>query len=101
MMMMMMMILRTPLSKLASVNKKLAWTIMNNVALSDSDVLNMDMILELLYFKKSIADLTLFSKEEIYFMIEYCCVLAGFFSPPFYHFIFLYSCTLYDFMLNK
>jgi len=66
-------VLRTPLSKLASVNKKLALTIANNVVLSDSDVLNMNMILELLYFKH-IGDLTWFSKEEIDFMIEYCCI---------------------------
>jgi len=66
-------LLRTLLSKLASVNKKLAWTIVNNVVLSDLDVVNMNMILELLYFKH-IGDFTLFSKEEIDFMIEYCCI---------------------------
>jgi len=59
--------------------------------------------LELLYFKQSIADLTLFSKEEIDFMIEYCCISWFLFSSisPFYHFIVLYSCTLYNFILNK
>jgi len=46
----------------------------NNVVLSDSDVLNMNMILELLYFKQNIGDLTLFRKEEIDFTIEYCCI---------------------------
>jgi len=49
-------------------------TIVNNVVLSDSNVLNMNMILELLYFKQNIGDLTLFSKEEIDFMIKYCCI---------------------------
>jgi len=44
-------LLRTLLSKLASVNKKLAWTIVNNVVLSDSDVVNMNMILELCTLK--------------------------------------------------
>jgi len=73
-------LLRTPLSKPASVNKKLAWTIVNNVVLSDSDVLNMNMILELLYFKQNIGDLTLISKEEIDFMIEYCCISWFLFS---------------------
>jgi len=34
----------------------------------------MNMILELLYFKQNIGDLTLFSKEKIDFMIEYCCI---------------------------
>jgi len=78
-------VLRTPFSKLASVNKKLAWTIVNNVVLSDSDVLS--MILELLYFKQDIGDLTWFSKEEIDFIVA----LTSFFSPPFYHFIILSS----------
>jgi len=54
--------------------KKLAWTLVNNVVLSDSDVLNMNMFPELLYFKQSIADLTLFSKEQIDYMIAYCCI---------------------------
>jgi len=52
--------------------KKLTWTIVNNVVLSDSDVLSMNMILELLYFKQKFGDA--FSKEEIDFMIEYCCI---------------------------
>jgi len=34
----------------------------------------MNMILELLYFKQNIGDLTLFSKEEIDFIIDYCCI---------------------------
>jgi len=62
------------LSELASVNKKLTWTIGNNVVLSDSYVLNMNMILELLYSKQNIGHLTLFSKDDIRFMIEYCCI---------------------------
>jgi len=37
--------------------------------LSDLDVLDINMILELLYFKRNIGDLTLFSKEEVDFMI--------------------------------
>jgi len=72
-------LLRTPLSKLASVNKKLAWTIVNNVVLSDSDVLNMNMILELLYFKQNIGDLTFLAKRILFFMIEYCFI-SYFFS---------------------
>jgi len=67
-------VLRTPLSKLASVDKKLTWTTVNNVVLSDSDVLSMNMILELLYYKQNVGDLTLFSKEENDFMIECCCI---------------------------
>jgi len=66
----------------------------NNVVLSDSDILNMKMILELFYLKQNIGDLTLFSKEATDFMIEYCCTFL-------LYFIFLYSCTLYDFILNK
>jgi len=46
----------------------------NNVVLSDSDVLNMNMIPELLYFKQNIDDLTLFSKKKVDFMIEYCYI---------------------------
>jgi len=86
-------LLRTPLSKLASVNKKLAWTIVNNVVLSDSDVLNKNMILELLYFKQNIGDMTFFSKEEIGFMITYRCISSSILS--FYCVMFVYFVQFY------
>jgi len=66
-------LLETPLSKLASINKKMAWTIVNNRELSDSDFSNMNVIRELLYIKHNFADMTLYSKDEIDFMLEYCC----------------------------
>jgi len=46
----------------------------NNIVLSDSDVLDMNTMLELLYFKQNIGDLTLFSKEEVDFMTEHGCI---------------------------
>jgi len=44
----------------------MAWTTVNNRVLSDSDFSNMDVIRELLY------DMTLYSKDEIDFILEYC-----------------------------
>jgi len=61
------------LSKLASVNKKMAWTTVNNTVLSDSDISNMIVIRELLYIKHNFANMTLYSKDEIDFILEYCC----------------------------
>ena len=66
-------LLGTPLPKLASINKKMAWTIVNNRVLSDSDFSNMNVIRELLYIKHNFADMTLYSKDEMDFMLEYCC----------------------------
>ena len=47
--------LETPLSKLASINKKMARTTVNNRVLSDSDFSNMNVIRELLYIKHNFA----------------------------------------------
>jgi len=66
-------LLGTPLSKLASINKKMAWTTVNNMVLSDSDFSHMNVIRELLYIKHNFADMTLYSKDEIDFILEYCC----------------------------
>ena len=66
-------LLETPLSKLASINKKMAWTTVNNRVLSDSDFSNMNVIRELLYIKHNFTDMTLYSKDEIDFILEYCC----------------------------
>jgi len=66
-------LLGTPLSKLASINKKMAWTTVNKRVLSDSDFSNMNVIRELLYIKHNFADMTLYSKDEIDFILEYCC----------------------------
>ena len=65
-------VLGTPLSKLASINKKMAWTTVNNRVLSDSDFSNMSVIRELLYIKHNFANMTLYNKEEIDFILEYC-----------------------------
>jgi len=45
----------------------------NNRVLSDSDFSNMNVIRELLYIKHNFADMTLYSKDEIDFILEYCC----------------------------
>jgi len=66
-------LLGTPLFKLASINKKMAWTTVNNRVLSDSDFSNMNVIRELLYIKHNFTDMTLYSKDEIDFILEYCC----------------------------
>ena len=66
-------LLGTALSKLASINKKMAWTTVNNRVLSDSDFSNMNVIRELLYIKHNFVDMTLYSKDEIDFILEYCC----------------------------
>jgi len=66
-------LLGTPLSKLASVNKKMAWTTVNNSVSSDSDFSNMNVIRELLYIKHNFANMTLCSKDETDFILEYCC----------------------------
>jgi len=58
-------LLGTPLSKLASINKKMAWTTVNNRVLSDSDFSNMNVIRELLYIKHNFANMTLYSKNEM------------------------------------
>ena len=52
-------LLGTPLSKLASINKKMAWTTVNNRVMSDSDFSNMNVIRESLYIKHNFADMTL------------------------------------------
>jgi len=66
-------LLATPLSKLASINKKVSWTTVNNRVLSGSDFSNMNVIRELLYIMHNFADMTLYSKDEIDFIPEYCC----------------------------
>jgi len=66
-------LLGTPLSKLASSNKKMAWTTVNNRVLSDSDFSNMNVIRELLYIKHNFANMTMYSKDDIDFILEYCC----------------------------
>jgi len=80
-------LLGTPLSKLASINKKMAWTTVNNRVLSDSVFSNMNVIRELLYIKHNFADMTLYSKDEIDFILEYCCRLQARFYFIFYVFI--------------
>jgi len=66
-------VLETPLSKFASINKKMAWTTVNIRVLSDSDFSNVNVIRELLYIKHNFGDMTLYSKDEIDFILEYCC----------------------------
>ena len=67
-------LLGTPLYKLASINKKDGLDpAVNSRVLSDSDFSNMNVIRELLYIKHNFADMTLYSKDEIYFILEYCC----------------------------
>jgi len=44
-----------------------------NRVLSDSDFSNMNAIRELLYIKHNFADITLYSKDKIDFILEYCC----------------------------
>jgi len=52
---------------------KMAWTTVNIRVLSDSDFSNMNVIRELLYIKHNFADMTLYSKDGIDFILEYCC----------------------------
>jgi len=49
----------------------MAWTTVNNRVLSDSDFSNMNVIRQLLYFKHNFADTTLYSKDEIDFILEW------------------------------
>jgi len=53
----------------------MAWTTVNNrvLCVSDSDFSNMNVTRELLYIKHNFADMTLYSKDEIDFILEYCC----------------------------
>jgi len=51
----------------------MAWIIVNNRVFSDSDYSNMNVIGELLYIKHNFADMTLYSTDEIDFILEYCC----------------------------
>ena len=51
----------------------MAWTTVNIRVLSDSDFSNMNVIRELLYIKHNFADMTLYSKDGIDFILEYCC----------------------------
>jgi len=66
----------------------MAWTTVNNRVLSDSDFSNMNVIRELLYIKHNFANMTLYSKDEIDCIPEYCCTIL--FS------MFLCLCTLYE-----
>jgi len=66
-------LLGTPLSKLTSISKKMAWNTVNYRVLSDSDFSYMNVIQELLYIKHNFANMTLYSKDEIDFILEYCC----------------------------
>jgi len=70
---------------------------LRGAVLSDSDVLNTNMILELFYVKQNIGDLTWFSKEEIDFTIKYCCISWFLFSSilSFYLLIFVYFVRFY------
>jgi len=70
----------------------MAWTTVNNSVLSDSDFSNMNVIRELLYIKHNFANMTLYSKNEIDFILEYTAVQARFyFIFIFYVFMFAYS----------
>jgi len=51
----------------------MAWTIVNNSVLSDSYFSNMNVIRVLLHIKHNFADMTLYSKDEIDLILEYCC----------------------------
>jgi len=50
----------------------MTWTTVNNKVLSDSDFSHMNVIREL-YIKHNVANMTLYSKDEIDFILEYCC----------------------------
>ena len=71
----------------------MAWTTVNNRVLSDSDFSNMNVIRELLYIKHNFANMTLYSKDEIDFILEYCCtfVQARLYFFIFYVFMFVYT----------
>jgi len=45
----------------------------NNSVLSNSDFSNMNVIPEFLHIKHNFANMTLYTKEEIDFILEYCC----------------------------
>jgi len=68
-------LLGTPLSKLSAINKKMAWTIVNNSVFSDSDISNMNVIRELLHIKHNFANMTLYSKDEIDFILDWSIVV--------------------------
>ena len=51
----------------------MAWTTVDNRVLSDSDISNMNVIRKLLHIKHNFANMTLYSKDEIDFILEYCC----------------------------
>ena len=51
----------------------------------------MNVIRELLYIKHNFADMTLYSKDEVDFILEYCCTS----EILFFIFLFLCLCTLY------
>jgi len=79
------------LYKLASINKTMAWTTVNNNVLYDLDFSNMNNIRKLLYIKHNFANMTLYSKDEIDFILEYCCTSYILFYFIFYVFMFVYS----------
>jgi len=62
-------LLGTPLPKLASINKKMAWTIVNNSVLSHSDFSNMNIIRELLHIKHNFANMTLYSNGGLLLLL--------------------------------
>jgi len=66
-------LLETTLSKPASINKKMAWTTVNNRVLSDSDFSHTNVIRALFYIKHNFAYTKLYSKYEIDLLLEYCC----------------------------
>ena len=77
----------------------MAWTTVNNRVLSDSDFSDMSVIQELLYIKHNFANMTLYSKDEIDFILEYCCTSRFYFI---FYFICFYVCVLCTkFIINK
>ena len=87
-------LLETSLSKLASINKTIASTTVNNSVLSESDFSNMNAIREMIHIKHNFANMTLYSKEEIDFYWS-IVVQAGFF-------LCCYACVLcMKFIINK
>ena len=87
-------VLGTPRSKLASINKKMAWTTVNNRVLPDSDFSNMNAIRELLYIKHNFANMTLYSKDEIDFVLHGALLYTLDFFNSFYFFLCL--CAMYE-----
>jgi len=73
----------------------MAWTTVNNRLMSDSDFSNMNVIRELLYIKHNFANMTLYSKDEIDFILEYCCTFVQ--ARLYFLFsMFLCLCILYE-----